>query len=134
MNAVWVLCNVYAIPRFGRLNEKLSSTRCIICSQNIFILDLIQQILKDKVILFVSTLLSIYILGFLGGSVLSCFSCVQLFATLWTVAHQAPLSKRFSRQEYWSGLPCPPSGNLPNQGIETSSLYISYIGKQVLYH
>ena len=36
--------------------------------------------------------------------VLSCFSCVQLFATLWTVAHQAPLSMVFSRQEYWSGL------------------------------
>ena len=34
-------------------------------------------------------------------------SCVQLFATPWTVAHQAPLSMEFSRQEYWSGLPCP---------------------------
>ena len=39
--------------------------------------------------------------------VLACFSCVLLFATLWTVAHQAPLSKRFSRQEYCSGLPFP---------------------------
>ena len=41
---------------------------------------------------------------------LSHFSCVQFFATLWTVAHQAPLSMGFSRQEYWSGLPCPPPG------------------------
>ena len=37
---------------------------------------------------------------------LSCFSPVQFFATLWTTAHHAPLPKRFSRQEYWSGLPC----------------------------
>ena len=42
--------------------------------------------------------------------VLSRFSCVQLFATLWTVAHQAPLSMGFSRQEYWCGLPCPAPG------------------------
>ena len=39
-------------------------------------------------------------------------------ATLWTVAHQAPLSMGFSRQEYWSWLPCPPPGDLPNPGIE----------------
>ena len=39
---------------------------------------------------------------------LSCLSRVQLFATLWTVALQAPLSMGFSRQEYWRGLPCPP--------------------------
>ena len=53
---------------------------------------------------------------------LSCFSCVQLLATLWTVAHQAPLSMGFSRQEYWSGLPCPPPGDLPDPGIEYTSL------------
>ena len=53
---------------------------------------------------------------------LSCFSCVRLFATLWTVAHQAPLSMGFSRQEYWSGLPCPPPGDPPNPGIEPTSL------------
>ena len=52
---------------------------------------------------------------------LSCFSCVQLFATLWTIAHQAPLPKWFSRQEYWSGLPCPPPGDLPGPGIELAS-------------
>ena len=40
------------------------------------------------------------------------FSCVQLFMTLWIVAQQPPLSMVSSRQEYWSGLPCPPPGDL----------------------
>ena len=48
-------------------------------------------------------------------------SRVWLFATPWTVAHQAPLSMEFSRQEYWSGLPCPPPGDLPNPRIEPKS-------------
>ena len=52
---------------------------------------------------------------------LSHFSHVQLFVTPWTVAHQAPLSMRFSRQEYWSGLPFPSPGDLPNPGINTAS-------------
>ena len=42
-------------------------------------------------------------------------------ARLWTVARQAPLSTEFPRQEYWSGLPCPPPGNLPNPGIKPIS-------------
>ena len=46
------------------------------------------------------------------------FRCVWLRAPLWAAAHQAPLSMGFSRREYWSGLPCPPSGDLPNSGIE----------------
>ena len=50
--------------------------------------------------------------------VLSCFSYVGLFVTLWTIACQAPLSMGFSRKEYWSGLLCPPSGNLSDPGIE----------------
>ena len=50
------------------------------------------------------------------------FSLVRLFATPWTVAHQARLSMRFSRQEYWSGLPCPLPGDLPHPGIEPTSL------------
>ena len=54
--------------------------------------------------------------------VLSCFSHVQLFAILWTVAFQAPLYMRFSRQEYWSGLPCLPPGDLPNPGIKPQSI------------
>ena len=49
------------------------------------------------------------------------FSHVQLFATLWIVARQAPLSMGFFRQEYWSGLPFPPPGNLPNPGNEPVS-------------
>ena len=53
---------------------------------------------------------------------LSCFSDVRLFATLWTVACQAPLPMGFSKQEYWSGLPCPPPRDLPHQGIEPASL------------
>ena len=48
-------------------------------------------------------------------------SCVRLFATLWTVAHQAPLSMGFSRQEYWSGFPFPSPGDLSDQGIEPAS-------------
>ena len=50
------------------------------------------------------------------------FSHVRLFATLWTVAHQAPLFMGFSRQEYWSGLLCPPPRDFPNPGIEPGSL------------
>ena len=50
---------------------------------------------------------------------LSCFSHVRLFATPWTVARHVPLSMGFSRQEYWSGLPFPPAGDLPNPGIKT---------------
>ena len=42
--------------------------------------------------------------------------------TLWIIACQAPLSVGFSRQEYWSGLPCSPPGDLPNAGIEPASL------------
>ena len=52
---------------------------------------------------------------------LSHFSHVQLFTTLCAVAHQAPLSMRFSRQEYWSGLPSPPPGDLPDPGIKSVS-------------
>ena len=52
---------------------------------------------------------------------LSCFSHVRLFATLWTAARQAPLSMGFSRQEYWRGLPCPPLGDLPEPGMEPVS-------------
>ena len=48
---------------------------------------------------------------------------VRLFATLWTEAYQAPPSMRFSRQEYWSGLPFPSPGDLPDPGIEPGSLH-----------
>ena len=55
-------------------------------------------------------------------AVLSHLSHVLLFVTLWTVACQAPLSMEFSRQEYWSGWPCPPPGDLPHPGTEPVSL------------
>ena len=54
--------------------------------------------------------------------VLSGLSHVQLFVTPWTVAHQAPLSRGFCRQDYWSGLPCPSPGDLPNSGLKPASL------------
>ena len=50
------------------------------------------------------------------------FNPVGLSATPWTVARQAPLSMEFSKQEYWSGLPFPPPGDLLNSGIEPASL------------
>ena len=53
---------------------------------------------------------------------LSHFSCVRLFATLWIMACQAPLAMGFSRQEHWSGLSCPLPGDLPNPGIGPASL------------
>ena len=69
---------------------------------------------------------------------LSHFSHVWLFSTPWTVAHQAPLSMGFSRQEYWSGLPCPSQGDLPNLGIEPrspalagKSLPLSHLGSLI---
>ena len=60
--------------------------------------------------------LSIYL------SIQNTLSCVQLFVTLWSVACQAPLSIGFPRQEYWSKVPFPTLGNLPDLGIEPSSL------------
>ena len=53
---------------------------------------------------------------------LRCFSCVWLYAILWTRAHQAPLSMQFFRQEYWDGLLCFPPGDPPDTGIEAASL------------
>ena len=59
---------------------------------------------------------------------LSHFNHVRLFATLWTVACEAPLSVGFSRQEYWSELPCPPPGDLLDPGIQPMSLRSTCIG------
>ena len=76
-----------------------------------------------------------------GTPVVKSLSCVQLFATPWTVACQALLSMRFPRQEYWSGLPLPPAGYLPNPGIkprspvfdrQVDSLPLSHLGSPVL--
>ena len=57
-------------------------------------------------------------------------SCVRLFATPWNVAYQAPPSMKFSRQEYWSRLPFPSPGDLPDPGVEPESLHC----RQTLYH
>ena len=54
--------------------------------------------------------------------VLSCFSCVRICRTLWTIAYQVPLSNGFSQQKYWSGLPFPPPWDLPDLGIKPASL------------
>ena len=66
-------------------------------------------------------------------AILSCFSRVRLFVTVWTVAHQAPLSMGFSRQEYWSGLPRPPPGDLSIPGIESCLLHLLHC-RWILYH
>ena len=55
---------------------------------------------------------------------LSRFSRIQFFATLWTTAHKAPLSMGFSRQEQWSGLPCCPPGDLPGSVTEPTSFVL----------
>ena len=60
--------------------------------------------------------------AYMNACQVASFSCVQFCATLWTVACQAPLSMRFSRQEYWSGLPCPPPGDLLTRGSNLSLL------------
>ena len=52
---------------------------------------------------------------------LSHFSCVRLCVALWTTAYQTPLSMGLSRQEYWSGLPCPLPGDLPDSGVKFAS-------------
>ena len=56
-------------------------------------------------------------LVYVCACMLSHFSHVRLFATLWTIAHQAPLSMGFSRQDNWNGLPCPPPRDLPDQSL-----------------
>ena len=64
----------------------------------------------------------------------NCFTCVQLSVTLWTIACQSPLSLGFSRQGYWSGLPRPLPGDLPDPRIEPMSLMSPESGGRVLYH
>ena len=61
-------------------------------------------------------------LVYIYACMLSCFNHVQLFVTLWTIVHQAPLSMEFSRQVYWSGFPFPTPGDLPLPGIKPMSL------------
>ena len=83
-----------------------------------------------------------YTTGLYQLSVLQMKKCqslsrVQLFATPWTVARPGPLSMEFSRQEYWSGLPCRPPGDLPSPGMEpmtpvqADSLPLSHKGSHI---
>ena len=72
----------------------------------------------------------IYIYIYAYVCVLSCFCCVWLFATPWTVAHQTPLSMGFSREEDWSRLSFPPPGALLTQGLNLGLLHCRHI----LYH
>ena len=65
--------------------------------------------------------------------VLTRFSCVQLFGTLWLIALHAPLSVGFSMQQYWGALPCPPPGDLPTQGSNPCLLRLLH-RQTVLYH
>ena len=77
---------------------------------------LTRQTFVGKVISLLFNILSRLVITFLNH-----FSCVLLFVTPWTVTCQAPLSMEFSRQEYWSGLPCPPPGDLSDPGIKLRS-------------
>ena len=63
----------------------------------------------------------------IGSSVLSCFGCVRLSVTPWSVVHQEPLYVGFSRHKYWSGFSCPPPGGLPKPEIKAVFL-VSCIG------
>ena len=63
---------------------------------------------------------------------LSHFSCIQLFVTPRTLAHQA-MSMGFPRQKYWNGLPFPAPGDLPDSGTKPCKPYVSCIGRWVLY-
>ena len=74
----------------------------------------------DSIKAFKSDLMCLYSISHIL-CMLSCFSHVRLFVTLWTVACQTPLSVGFSMQEYWSGLPCPPPGDLSNPRIEPAA-------------
>ena len=91
------------------------------CRGHRFNLWLERIIILRKFIIFQNRLLYLPSYPFMCCAVLSHFSRVWLFSTLWTVAHQTPLSMGFFRQEYWSGLPFPPPGDLPDPRIEPTS-------------
>ena len=86
-----------APPYLGRQNHDHWTYSVICSSTHVGVEEMIK-----------GTALVWHLLG--SACVLSCFSCVQLFTTPWTAARQVPLSMGFSKQEYWSGLPCPSPG------------------------
>ena len=128
--------------------DMFSYSYSIICSGTYFqvVIHIAYKVLFDNT----GSIYVIYSLGYiwpmlknkaliLALKVFGCIMCmpshispIQLFVTLWTVAHQAPLSLGFSRQEYWSRLPFPSSGDLPHPGIEPVS-HISSTRRQALY-
>ena len=78
--------------------------------------------MKEKVMyIYVYMCVCVCVCVYMHAWMLSCFSHGQLFVTLWTIARQASQSMGFSRQEYWSGLPCLPPADLPNPGIKPGS-------------
>ena len=78
---------------------------------------------------YIPVLHNVYIWSLMKVKVKESLSRVRLFATPWTIAYQAPHSMGFSRQEYWSGLPFPSPGDLPEPGIKPESLAL----QQTLY-
>ena len=72
-----------------------------------------------------------FLIYLVRACMLSHFSCVRFLATLWTIVLQAPLSMEFSRQEYWSGLPCPLPGDLQDPGIEPESLTVPALASRL---
>ena len=73
--------------------------------------------LKPFICIYVYVYVYVYTHTWVCIQVISVLSCIWLFAAAWTVAHQAPLSMEFSRQEYWSRLPFPTLGDLLDPGI-----------------
>ena len=121
------------------LQYKFSSPWCLKVTKEIFgylfhLCQLVIELAFLHTIHFAWNLVTVKNLGvFLVVGLLVCvLNCVQLFATLWPVASQAPLSLEFSRWEYWSRLPFPTPGCLSNPGIEPWLLCL-LLGKRILY-
>ena len=102
---------------------------CILCLSKTlpFITDIFPIMLKLTYVFKRFSRLSLYIVIFQS------LSCIQLFVTPWTVACQSPRSMGFPKQKYWSGLPFPSPGDLPDPVIEpVESLPLSYLGSQYM--
>ena len=120
----------YFLLKMLHINRALLQHSCIICSFSTGFYRILYSLWIIKITeLFKSKFINSEWTYIEDVCVLSHFIRVQLIVTLWTVAHQAPLSMGFFRQEYWSGLPCPPPGELPVSGIGSTFFYISCIGR-----
>ena len=111
-------CTPSWAPWFLQLpGARTDSCDCLpVCLLNVFF------IWRDAFCILFEMILLLYAHSIMCACMLSHFSLIWFFATPWTVALQVPPSMGFSRQEYWSGLPCPPPGDLPDPGIEPTSL------------